>query len=111
MSNGGDRILQVNEQDIEKMNTLEDLAKNMAGTAVIRDADETIGSNFEKVDESVAAILVRKNSADGAVRIFGREIRNVVTGPQEHGFVLVCVSEGEHCRIFGTPTVRYFRKA
>ena len=74
------------------------------------DSQETIGTNFEKVDISVRAILVRKDCAEGAVRVFGNDIWNVVTGPKENGFVILRLSEGEYCRLLGTPTVRYFRR-
>jgi hypothetical protein len=63
------------------------------------------------VDSLVYAIFVKKQSAFGAVRVFGKEVTNVVTGPSEIGYILVAVrsDEGETCRILGAPSVRYFR--
>jgi len=37
------------------------------------------------------------------VRVFGRDVWNVVTGPKEEGFVIVRLGEGEYCRLLGTP--------
>jgi nucleoside-triphosphatase THEP1 len=70
---------------------------------------EEIGTAFKMVEPSVRAILVRKNSASGAVRVFGTSVRNVVTGPKEVGFVIVVVKSGEECMLLGSPSVRYFR--
>ena len=73
------------------------------------DTEETIGKSFEVVDASVRAILVRRDSAGGAVRIFGREVKNIVTGPKESGYALVAVGADEECMFLGSPSVRYLR--
>ena len=67
------------------------------GENLIIDSQDTIGKNFEKVDLSLRATLVKRNSAEGAVRVFGDDIRHVVTGPKENGFVIVSLSEAEYC--------------
>lgn len=78
---------------------------------LIIDPKETIGTTFETVDPLVRAILVKKHGGGGAVRVFGDTIRNVVTGPnQAVGFIVVVVRSGETCRLFGNPSVRYFRR-
>ncbi|OCL14012.1 hypothetical protein AOQ84DRAFT_359276 [Glonium stellatum] len=89
---------------------LEEKATQLSGVDLVIDP-ETIGTDFEMVDSSVRAILVKKHSAGGAVRVFGNPIRNVVTGPNEGaGFVIVIVGPGETCRLFGSPSIRYFRR-
>jgi hypothetical protein len=60
------------------------------------------------VDQSVCAILVKKNSANGAVRVDAPDMPNVVTGPDQKGFVIVVIFPGQTCRIFLNPTLRYF---
>jgi hypothetical protein len=78
---------------------------------VLIDSEPTVGKRFEMVDSSVCAILVYKHSADGAVRLNAPGMPNVVTGPDESGFDIVIIKPGQTCRFFGTPTVRYFRRA
>ena len=70
---------------------------------------ETVGKEFETVDRSIRAILVRKNGSAGAVRVFGEPIKNVVTGPKETGFALITIAAKEECMFLGSPSVRYFR--
>jgi len=94
-------------QDDQK---LEEKATQLSGVDLVID-QEKIGTDFEMVDSSVRAILVKKHSADGAVRVFGKSIRNVVTGPKEGtGFVIVIVESVEECMLLGSPSVRYFRR-
>jgi hypothetical protein len=78
---------------------------------VVLDLNETVGRSFEMVDPAVCAILVRKRSAIGAVRVDAPGMPNVVTGPDQKGFVIVVIRQGQTCRLFLTPTVRYFRRA
>ncbi|QSS61745.1 hypothetical protein I7I51_03922 [Histoplasma capsulatum] len=99
----------VSADDVGDTAKLEEKAASLAGENVVLDSSQTIGKNFQTVDSSVRAILIIKKSAEGAVRVFGKDIRNVVTGPNEDGFVIVAVKEGETCRLLGTPTIRYFR--
>lgn len=81
------------------------------GVKVVLDPEETVGTSLEMVDSSVCAILVRKKSARGAVRVDAPGMPNVVTGPDQIGFDIVVIRPGQTCRIFLTPTVRYFRRA
>lgn len=61
------------------------------------------------MDSSVCAILVKRNGRGGAVRKFGKEIDNLVTGPKEDpGYFIVVIQPGESCRLFGQPDVRFF---
>jgi hypothetical protein len=73
----------------------------------VLDADWTTGKNFERVDPSVCAILIRPG-AGGAVRVYGDPIKNVVTSDLT-GTVMMVVETGELCRLFGNPSVRFFR--
>ncbi|KAK5086188.1 hypothetical protein LTR70_007433 [Exophiala xenobiotica] len=79
-----------------------DYAKNItelsgwqSGLSLVIDKQETVGKEFEVADRSVRAILVKKDSSAGAVRVFGQSIRNVVTGPKEQGYALVIVATNE----------------
>jgi hypothetical protein len=78
---------------------------------VVLDPSETVGRSLEMVDSSVCAILVRKQSARGAVRVDAPGMPNVVTGPDQKGFDIVVIRQDQTCRLFLTPTVRYFRRA
>ena len=72
---------------------------------------KTIGIDFKMVDLSVRAILIKKHSAGGAVRVFSNPIRNVVTGPDKGtGFIIVIIGPSETCRLFSSPSIRYFRR-
>ena len=52
-----------------------------------------------------------KHGAAGAVRVFSNPVTNVVTGPtEEAGFVIVAIKSSEDCRLFGNPSMRYFRR-
>lgn len=78
---------------------------------MVLDPKETIGTNFETVDSSICAVLIKKHGAAGAVRVFSNPVTNVVTGPiQGTGFVIVVIKSGEDCMLLGTPSVRYFRR-
>jgi len=80
-----------------------------SGVDVVLDTKETVGEDFGTVESAVCAILIKKHSAAGAVRVFGHTVINVVTGPTEGtGFVLVIRKAGEDCRLFGHPSLRYF---
>lgn len=46
-----------------------------AGENVVMGSQETMGTNFEMADQSVRAIIVRKQDAEGSVRAFGKEIK------------------------------------
>lgn len=90
---------------------LKEKAEELCGEPVGIDT-EKIGKDLESVDSSVRAILVRKNGGGGAVRVYGSTIRNVLTGPTEGaGFVIVIIRNDETCRLFGNPSVRYFRRS
>lgn len=47
----------------------------------------------------------------GAVRVNSVPVMNVVTGPKQGtGFVIVVIPSGETYRLYGQPSVRYFRR-
>ena len=61
------------------------------------------------VDSSVRAILIKKYSAGGAVRVFSNLIRNVVIGLNKGtSFVIVVIGSVEECMLLGNPSMRYF---
>ena len=78
---------------------------------VVIDPQETVGTNFEMVPSSVCAVLVKIDGGGGAVRVNSVPVQNVVTGPKQGtGFVIVVIPSGETCRLYGQPSVRYFRR-
>jgi len=107
----GDQIVPV-DSIVGDDQKLEERATQLFGED-LKIEPEITGRNFELLDPLICAILVKKQGAAGAVRVFANnDIRNVVTGPNEIGSVIVAVrtGEGEFCRILGTPSVRYFRR-
>lgn len=81
------------------------------GAEVLVDSEETIAKSFDTVDPSVCAILIKKHSAPGAVRLFGDKVVNVVTGPTEvTGYIILIKKPGETCRLLGNPSIRCFRR-
>lgn len=76
--------------------------------------EETVGSGeYDVADSSVCAIVVTRNSENGAVRVtgLGNEDENVVTGPrQESGYCIVVVKSGQLCSILGKPTYRFIKR-
>lgn len=90
---------------------LQKKATQLSDEDVVLDPKETVGTDFGTVVSSVCAILVKKHGAVGAVRIFSNPITNVVTGPtQGTGFVIVVRKSDKNCRLFGNPSLRYFRR-
>lgn len=80
-----------------------------SGEPLIIDSQETIGKPFQRIDRSVRAILVRIHSDAGLVRIYGRSIRFVATGPgQGVGFAIVVIRPKEDCIVHGHPSMRFF---
>lgn len=69
--------------------------------------------SFTTADKSVCAVLVHRRGAEGAVRVTGpgtsHPVPNVITGPDESGWVIVAVKEGQTCMFLGEPTVRFFK--
>jgi hypothetical protein len=77
---------------------------------VTLDKDWTIGVNLESIDTSIPALLLKKDGAWGAVRVDTSPVLNEVSGPgMDPGFSLILVKPGETCRIYQSPSVRYFR--
>ncbi|CAK4031390.1 Hypothetical predicted protein [Lecanosticta acicola] len=111
MSNGDSHVRPIKSEEMQDTTRLEEIAAELTGESLVIDGNEILGRNFDQVDASVRAILVKKNSAQGAVRVFGKEVWNVVTGPTEEGVVIVRLGEGEYCRLLGTPTIRLFRRS
>jgi hypothetical protein len=78
------------------------------GEDVTLDVNWTVGKDLESVDSTVRAILVKIHDGGGAVRVYSSPLQNVVTGGGS-GFVIVAIKSTESCRLFGSPSVRYFR--
>ncbi|KAI9793501.1 MAG: hypothetical protein M1816_007933 [Peltula sp. TS41687] len=88
---------------------LEEKASQLYGEDPVKDPTETAGRDFEIVDDSVCAILIRKDGGAGAVS--GITSRNIMTGPKQGaGFVMIVIRTGRTCMFLGNPSVRYFRR-
>jgi hypothetical protein len=73
----------------------------------VLDTNWTTGKSFERVDRSVCVILARPGGG-GAVKVYSDPIKNVVTSDLT-GIVMITMKAGEDCRLFGNPSVRFFR--
>jgi len=100
------------------MNARIHLASQLANSTIqtdlknlVLDRTETVGKNFETVDSSVCAILVKKHSDPGAVRVDAPGMPSVETGPQKNGFDIMVINPGQTCMFYSNPTVRYFKRA
>ncbi|KAK5083830.1 hypothetical protein LTR05_006336 [Lithohypha guttulata] len=100
-----DEIAEDEEKLVEKV-------KTMSGTNVQLDADEATGNNLVLIDSSVCAVLVNLRSAEGTIRITGKNVALFVpTGPDEkHKFAIVTIENGQTGMLLGQPSVRYFRR-
>jgi len=95
-----------NDQELEKKGS------ELCGYNVVLNPTWTVGADFEKLDASVCAVLVKIHGDGGAVRVYSSPMQNVVTGPKRGtGYIIVVIKSGETCRLFGTPSVRYFRRS
>jgi hypothetical protein len=95
------------DKELTKM--AKQLASIPSDEEVILDPTWKEGKNFETAAPSAFAILIQKDSAPGAVRVYSDPVTNVVTGLRgEFGIVLVVLKPGESCRLFGRPSVRWF---
>jgi len=110
--NNREREIQVNkiaDDDTELVKMVKHLASIGQDEDVILDPKWKDGSNFQTPVSSACAILIQKKSAPGAVRVYSDPVTNVETGPnQDPEVVLVIVNSDEGCRLFGTPSVRWF---
>lgn len=77
---------------------------------MVLDRDWTVGVNLETMDSSIPAILLKKDSAWGAVRVDTSPVLNEVSGPTVGaGISMVIIKPGETCRIYQNPSIRLFR--
>ncbi|KAL9099512.1 MAG: hypothetical protein Q9163_005001 [Psora crenata] len=106
-----DQVTPVNDIIAHDDRKLEEKASQLYGADIVLDSKETTGTDFEILDASICAVLVRKGGGAGAVRVHSNPVKNVVTGPtQGPGYVIVIVKSGEDCMLLGNPSVRYFRR-
>jgi hypothetical protein len=101
----------IKDDDIKLVQTVKRLASISVNEEVVLDESWKTGENFQSPDTSVCAVLIKKDSAAGAVRVYSDPVTNVVTGPsQEAKVVLIVLRNDETCRLFGRPSVRWFSR-
>lgn len=68
--------------------------------------------DLDSVDSNTAcALLVQIDGGVGAVYVHGNELDIVMTGPDRGaGWWLIILRQGQSCRFYGQPSVRYFRR-
>jgi len=94
-----------------KDNELEKKATELCGYEVVLDTNWTVGTDLEELDPSICAVLIKIHGLAGAVRVYSSPMQNIVSGPKRgHGYVITVIKSGETCNLFGTPSVRYFRR-
>lgn len=76
-------------------------------------AEETTGENDFKYEQypDVFAVVVDKGSGLGYAQITGggKDVHAIYTGRGETGYILVNISAGQSCMLYGYPTVLYIR--
>lgn len=101
----------IKDDDTELVKRVKYRASMSSNESVSLDKKWKEGQNFQSAGPSVCAILVKKDSAAGAVRVYSDPVTNVVTGPkQKSGVVLIVLKNDESCRLFGSPSVRWFSR-
>jgi hypothetical protein len=80
------------------------------GEALTIESEVTQGSDFQEMDSTVGAVLVKKKGESGAFRVTGGETQNVVTGPNESGVVIVVIKRGQTGMCLGRPSIRRFKR-
>lgn len=75
--------------------------------------EETTGEHDFKYEQSpnVCAVVVDKNSGRGYAQITGggKDTEIIYTGRGDTGFVMVDITSGQTCMLYGRPTVLYIR--
>ena len=67
---------------------------------------KTISIDFKIVDLLVYVILIKKHSANRAVRVFSNLIRNMVIGPDKGtSFIIIIIGPGKTYRLFSNPSI------
>lgn len=68
--------------------------------------------DLDSVDwKTACALLVQIDGGVGAVYVHGKELDIVMTGPDRGtGWWLIILKQGQSCRFYGQPSVRYFRR-
>ena len=89
---------------------LEDKVKELTGEALTIESEVIQGSDFQEMDSTVGAVLVKKKGESGAFRVTGGETQNVVTGPNESGVVIVVIKRGQTGMCLGRPSIRRFKR-
>ena len=100
----------IEDDDKELVKRVKDRASMSSNEKVSLDKKWKEGKNFEIAGPLVCAVLVKKDSAAGAVRVYSDPVTNVVTGPKQKGVVHIVLKNNESCRLFGSPSVRWFRR-
>lgn len=86
--------------------------KELTGEDVTVSATNVEVHDLDSVDWNTAcALLVQIDGGVGAVYVHGNELDIVMTGPDRGtGWWLIILRQGQSCRFYGQPSVRYFRR-
>ncbi|KAJ5544127.1 hypothetical protein N7494_005406 [Penicillium frequentans] len=112
-SNGAQKEQKVRVDDIARDDRLlEAKAKELTGEDVTLSPTNVEVHDLDSVDWNTAcALLVQIGGGVGAVYIHGNQLDIVMTGPDRgNGSWLIGLEQGQSCRFYGQPSVRYFRR-
>lgn len=93
---------------------IEEKVKDKIGKSVRLEENEAVIAEFESVTSVlVPAILVKEHGGAGAIYIHAESaelVDMVRTGPEQpENFSIIFLEEGQNCRFYGRPSVRFFR--
>lgn len=112
-TNGTKREQKIKVDDIAGDDTLlEAKVKGLTGEDVTLAPTNVELHDLDSVDWNTAcALLVKIDGGVGAVYVHGEELDIVMTGPDHGpGWWLITLEQGQNCRFYGQPSVRYFRR-
>jgi hypothetical protein len=78
---------------------------------VVLNSYKTIRKELKIIPKSVYVILVKKNSAAGAIKVDINGSPNIVINLNKRGVDIIIIKPGQTCRFYLTFTMRYFKSA
>ncbi|OQV10636.1 hypothetical protein CLAIMM_14603 [Cladophialophora immunda] len=102
---GGEDVSEIQNNDTELVKKVQHQITLSKTEKVTLDVKWSEGPNFYSPEPSQCAVLIKKKSAPGAVRVYGDgdRVTNIVTGPNKQtGVVLIILKDGESYRTGST---------